>query len=62
MPISRFVHLTVAKDGVISLWDTRAQAIRTTGETYLMLEWTDHQVTRLREAQATATQNNQAPA
>lgn len=53
-------HLTVSKDGVVSLWDTRDQAI-VPGESYVYMELSQKQFAQLIIAQSRATINNQKP-
>jgi hypothetical protein len=54
-------HLTVARDGIVSLWDREvtARMVANGGETYLLLELTPNQQSQVRAAQALATADNQ---
>lgn len=55
------LHLSVASDGIVSLWDTAKQASRQEGEVYVPLELTDRQREQIQAAERAATKANQPP-
>lgn len=52
-------HLSVASDGVVSLWDTERQARAVEGETYVLLRLTVPQQLAITRARKLATAPNQ---
>jgi hypothetical protein len=54
----KILHLSVAADGVISLWDSAQQAKATTGEIYIALQLTKLQEATVKQAAQRATHNN----